>query len=341
MSDKPTADFDPRLLDLHLGHLSRPEQETLRARIAADPALAAQERALAGVFAALHRLAALEAPPGLAARVVARARAAGRAPRRIRPRDAVTAALERDAARLVRLGSLRDIVAVAALLVLAVGVGVPGLLHMRERSQRVGCSWNLAQLGRGVQQYASVFGSSLPFAGWSGGHSSWQPTGEPGVVMVPNRQHIYPLLRLAYVSEPRLFICPGLSGVPMPPQEIQRRDDFLEARNVSYAYQNMAGVRPCANDHPELPILADDNPLFDEGRPLFDSRRFRWGDRAAENSHAHGGAGQNILTLTGSVKWATTPRVGVGGDNIWILRGITRYTGREGPLAATDSHLLK
>jgi len=225
-------------------------------------------------------------------------------------------------------------------LVLAIGVGVPGVLHMRERQQRIGCSRNLQALGIGVQQYASTFNASLPFAGF-GRDSSWRDTSDPQVVTVPNRRHIYPLLLFAYVTEPRLFVCPAQQHVPMPKQEIQRHNDFLEARNVSYAYQNMAGVRPSANDDQRLPILADDNPLFEDGRPLLDVWRYGLGDPALANSHAHRGAGQNILTLDGHVVWTTTPLCGIDGDNIWTLRNVRDYTGREGPLAATDSHLLK
>jgi hypothetical protein len=144
-----------------------------------------------------------------------------------------------------------------------------------------------------------------------------------------------------FVADPRLFLCPSQKDVPMPAAEIARRDDFLEARNVSYSYSNMAGTRPSAKDNGELPILADDNPLFADGHPLVDVLRRRGGDPAEENSRAHGGAGQNLLTLSGHVKWATTPRAGLSGDNIWTLDKVERYTGREGPTSAMDSHLLK
>lgn len=341
MSDVHERQFDTLLLDLHLGHLSAAEQAELRRRIAGDPQLAAQDRALASVFEALRAVPDRQAPLGLCARIVASVRAAGRAPRVVRPRDEITEALERSSQRVIRLGNLRDVVAVAAMLVLAIGLGVPGLLHMRERSDRLGCSNHLRQLGVGVQQYALTFGSALPFAGWAGSDCSWQPSDDPGVQTVPNRRHIYPLLRLAYVADPRLFVCPAQNDVPMPRDEVLRHDDFIEGRNVSYAYQNMAGVRPSTNDDPQLVILGDDNPLFADGMPLFDARRLPWSDRATSNSHAHDGAGQNVLTLAGQVKWLTTPLGGVDGDNIWILRDTLEYTGREGPAASTDSHLLK
>ncbi len=333
-------DFDPILLDYHLGHLSAAQERDLRERLAADPALAAQEEALRGVFAALGALAEdVPAPRDLAARTIARVRAVGPAPRVVRPPHRLATVLEDRDERVIRLGSLRDIVAIAALVVLAVGVGLPGMLHMRDRQQRAGCSWNLAQLGTGLQQYARSFNANLPFAGFQRGENSWQPSAEPGVVTVPNRRHIYPLLRLAFVRDPRLFVCPSQQHVPMPVDEVGRRSDFLESRNVSYAYQNMAGVRPSADDDRRLPLLADENPLFADGVPLFDSRR--WSDPAKTNSAAHKQAGQNILNLTGEVQWATTPNTGVDGDNIWTLRGVTHYTGVEGPQAATDSHLLK
>jgi hypothetical protein len=100
-------------------------------------------------------------------------------------------------------------------------------------------------------------------------------------------------------------------------------------------------VRPCVRDDPRLPILADENPLFADGVPLVDARRLIRMNPATANSHAHGGAGQNILTLRCEVKWTTTPLVGIDDDSIWTLSGVTDYTGREGPTCATDSHLLK
>ncbi len=340
MSDLAPENFDARLLDLHLGHLSEAEQSRLRQCISEDPALRAQDEALTTVFRALAAAAADRMPEDLAARTVARVRAVGAPPRVIRPAHP-EGQRQPERGRLLRLGpTLRDIVAVAALLVLAVGLGVPAMLHMRDRQQRLGCSYNLARLGTGLQQYASVFNASLPFAGFGPG-SSWRPGVDGGTATVPNRRHVYQLLRLRLVSDPRFFICPSQPHVPMPPEQVAQHNDFVEGRNVSYAYQNMAGVRPSAHDDPRLPVLADENPLFADGVPLFDIRRLTGGPPALANSLAHGGTGQNILTLRGEVKWASSPLVGVDGDNIWTLRDVTEYTGHEGPLCATDSHLLK
>ncbi|MBI5865472.1 MAG: hypothetical protein HZB38_13380 [Planctomycetes bacterium] len=236
---------------------------------------------------------------------------------------------------------MREVLAVAAMIVLAVGVGVPGLLHMRERSQRTACAWNLGQIGRGMQAYANAFKDSLPFAGWSS-VSSWRPTAEPGVAVVPNRRHIYPLVRAEFVPA-AAFVCPSSESVAMPSDQVRNHDDFLESRNVSYASQNMAGVRPSVRLDSSVVVAADDNPLFADGLPMIDfaAQRLGLSDPAQSNSRVHGGVGQNVLRLHGGSEWVISPNCGVDQDNIWTLEGVKRYTGREGPASANDTHLLK
>lgn len=345
MSSSPESEFDSKLLDLHLGHLSEQERAALEERIQSDPVLAAQHEALGTMFAALNavREPEPELSAGLTDQICARVAAAGPPPRVVRPPRKTTAQLAEELGNtnVIRLHSFREIAAVAAIIVLAVGLGVPSMLHMRERGQRVVCSEHLASIGRGMQAYALANNYSLPFAGWNRSKNTWRPTDEPGLEVVPNRRHVYALLRNRHLPA-RIFVCPSASGLPMPDDQVPYHNDFLESRNVSYAYQNMAGVRPLLHSSPDLPVLGDDNPFFDNGWPLFAvTRGLGLHDPAKTNSRAHGGAGQNILTLRGNVKWITTPNAGVGGDNIWTLHGVAEYTGREGPASSTDSHLLK
>jgi hypothetical protein len=343
MTSSPDSEFDSRLLDLHLGRLSAHERTALEQRIQSDPALRAQSEALAIMFEALNsvREAEPELPAGLTEKICARVASAGPPPRVIRPaRKAADELAQSEGPRVIRLHSFREIMAIAAVIVLAIGLGVPSLFQMRARGQRIACSEQLAQIGRGMQAYAMANHDSLPFAGWSR-NSSWRPTDEPGLSVLPNRRHVYPLLRAGHLPA-RIFVCPSASGLPMPDDQIPYHDDFLESRNVSYAYQNMAGVRPSLRDNPNVPIFGDDNPFFDNGWPLIAvARSLGLSDPAKANSRAHGGAGQNILTIRGNVKWLTTPNAGINGDNIWTLQGVTEYTGREGPRSSTDSHLLK
>jgi hypothetical protein len=341
MPHSSDSEFDPDLLDLYLGQLSPEQRAELERRISADPALAKHNQALAAVFRALDSAPEPVPPADLAQRVSARVAAAGPAPRVVSPPSAEPEEDREPRGIILRVHSVRDVVAVAAMIVLAVGLGVPSLLHVRERNQRIACSNNLAQVGRGMQAYAASFGDSLPFVGWRRGHDCWQPTSEPGVAQLPNRRQVFPLLRGGHVRTV-WFVCPAGDAVPMPAEQVRHRDDFIESRNLSYAYQNMAGVRPSLLDDPRLPILADDNPCFDDGRPLFDAvRRLGFTDPAQSNSRAHHGAGQNILTLDGRVIWTTNPNSGINGDNIWTLDYVNEYTGHEGPKSTTDTHLLK
>lgn len=71
--------------------------------------------------------------------------------------------------------------------------------------------------------------------------------------------------------------------------------------------------------------MGDDNPLFDNGRPLVGlGRALGLVDVSKANSAAHRGAGENVLTIDGRVKWVTTPQSGANGDNIWTLQDVER-----------------
>lgn len=337
MSQQNPMDFDSTLIEFHFGKLDADAAAAVQARIAADPSLAEQNEALAGVFAALKRLEAPAAPTGLAERVQARLHASPTL--RLVGTPQKREMLEREGGRVIRFGNLRDIIAIAAMVVLSIGLGVPSFMQIRERNQRLACSMNLAQIGHAMQSYATTFGESLPFAGWRDG-DSWKP-GDGVASVMPNRRHVY-LLAREREAQPEWFVCPSSGGVPMPRGVATAGADFPEARNLSYAYQNMSGARPTRRDSAELPIMADDNPCFNDGLPLFEMRRrMKLSDPTNSNSNAHQGRGQNLLTGDGRVKWTISPNCGVNGDNIWTLSGVQEYTGHEGASTTSDSHLIK
>ncbi len=339
MSDLPDGVFAPDLLDLHLGRLSDEQTKLVMARIEQDPALAEQHDVLLSVFAALESVRREPIPDGVADRIAGRVATSIRRVRVIRPpskpdddADAASAPL------LIPFRGMREIIAVAAMIVLAVGLGIPGLLSVRERGQRIACSAQLAGIGQGLQTYAAGYNNSLPFAGWDE-HKTWAMSENPADEIMPNRRHLYRLVRGHYTS-PNRFVCPSRMHVPMPDDKVGELDDFPEANNVSFAYQNMAKVRPSLDDNADLPILADDNPLFDDGIPVLGLLRQGF-NAASGNSTAHRGQGQNILSLSGHVRWTTTPLCGFDGDNIWTLQDVESYTGREGPASTRDAHMLK
>ncbi|MCA9242782.1 MAG: DUF1559 domain-containing protein [Phycisphaerales bacterium] len=336
------SEFRDDLLAFRLNTLSDDAKAEIESDVRSNADTARELESIDHALAALDAARDVSAPADLAARVKRRIAAVPKVSQAI-PFKKAQQLLERENARSAgRYHSLRDIAGIAAAVVLIVGVGIPGLMHARERAQRSACSSNLLNIGRGLQSYAAQFNDSLPFVGWDTATSAWAPTDQPNLVNVPNRQHVYPLLR-GGAAKAGWFVCPSTDCVPMTSSEIPRRHDFLEARNLSYAYQNMSGSRPtttrCA---PDMVIMGDDNPLFDNGRPLVGlGRALGLVDVSTANSAAHRGAGENVLTIDGRVKWVTTPQAGASGDNIWTLQGVDRYTGREGPREPSDTHLIK
>lgn len=324
----------PELIDLICDKLDETEAAALRAQIAADEELRREADAANGIAAVLDQWQ-VTTDDQLEDRVVARVAAEIAA-----PKPKVVAPSNDRPPVILRMGNLRDIIAAAAVIVLVVGLGVPGFLNMKSRNQRIGCANNLALLGQGLQQYAATYASSLPFAGWDASNS-WQMQDAEREAAMPNRAHMFPLLQQAYVTDPRLFICPSKNDVPLTREDLESLRNFPEARNLSYAYYNMAGVRPRLGDTPNLPILSDDNPLFENGTPVFLLKRITGQDPTLVNSTAHRGAGQNVLLIDGRVKFTKTPLVGIDNDNIWTLQNVVDYDGHEGPATATDSHLIK
>lgn len=333
MNDRNETNFDPQLLDEMLGQLDEQSRREIAARPDSHLKRARHEAALRAPLKALALERDRQPMPraGLKDRIRNRIRST-------QPVRGTAPADFDDGPVIIRLQTFRDIAAVAAVIVLAIGLGIPGMLEMRERARRVVCSDHLARVGAGLQSYALESNDQFPFVGWNQA-SSWRPSQDPDAELLPNRRHIYPLLTVGHVA-PGQLICPSADDVPMQAELVPQRDDFVEARNVSFAYQNMAGARPTLESDASLPIMGDDNPLFENGWPMFDAvRRLRLGNPADANSRVHGAAGQNVLTRGGSVEWHASPNI--NNDNIWTLRNVDEYTGREGPRSTRDSHMLK
>ncbi len=88
---------------------------------------------------------------------------------------------------------------------------------------------------------------------------------------------------------------------------------------VSYAYHMPYSDGPfgpsyelTAYSSPASPVAADRNPYLDINAGAVDSN---------SNSDVHERLGQNVLYKDGSVRFETSPKVGIGGDNIYTYGG--------------------
>jgi len=313
-------------IEYHLGRLDEQDAERVRSRMRSDPGYAAEGRAIERLLRLLDAYT-VDVPADLADRISA-AVDRRRGPIRLAPEPADRGGFGGG------MVSVRDAIAAAAMLAIAVALLVPAYVRAREVSRRTACQAQLRNIGYGVMAYAATYGSNLPFAGHRAG-AYWMPVRKTGVRVNDNRRHVYLLVRNKF-ARPAWFVCPDRAdGVVMVADKPEAFSTFPESANCTYSFQCMAGARPKVGEHPGMPIMADQTPLFRRGRSA----------RACDgecNSPNHSAAGQNVLRADGVVRWSPQPDAGIGGDNIWLLKlpGLTRYTGREVPTSRTDAFLV-
>jgi len=226
--------------------------------------------------------------------------------------------------------ALREVVGLAASILLFVGILVPGLNSARLGSQRTACMQNLHAIGDGYIQYVENNGGAWPYVGPAPQNASWL-AGTPQ--RLSNSRHAWTLVQGRYV-QPRVFADPGRAGdVPLDPAFVSDQSDFPDPRNIgiatSFVQQPWHGTTFLANQ----PLAADMNPLVDDPQCRTASQ--------AGNSRSHGPAtGQNILRHDLSVRWYTSPRAGVDGDDIYRIIGVQKYTGLERPRGESDAFLI-
>ncbi len=329
MTSPTPESLDELLLDMRLDRVTDEQRAWLRAELDRDAALAARDRRVGRILSRLDRWSVSDTPPGLADRVLGFVRAQA-------PTDPMSLSPAGDAPRIPARSwfRFREIIAAAACVGLLVGVIIPGMARVRDRSRRALCAANLNALFMGTSAYQQAFADSLPYAGFVPG-SMWLSTGESNRVYASNSRHLFQLLRGAFAPAPKTFICPSdARATPMLTTDVQGHDDFASSCNLSYASLNLAAAKPNLHPRPTLAYLSDTNPLFERAR-------FRSGvDPDTTNSPAHGGHGQNVLALDGHVRWATSPIYGPRRDNLWLAGNIRKYTGCETPTNDEDAQLI-
>lgn len=183
-----------------------------------------------------------------------------------------------------------DVVAAAAVILLAIGVGIPALFRLRDQSN-VECQENLRVFHTGLKSYHDLK-RHYPNVQAEAPHNA-------AGMMVP-------ILIDAGVLDPEASVrCPGNGpGKPCPHTYAQlkkmSREEFRKhARSLASCYAYSLGHRDERGYHPPTfnPEQASRLPLMSD-RPPYDA------DSEA-NSPNHAGKGQNILFQDGHVEFLT------------------------------------
>lgn len=321
---------DEALLMDFLAARSGDAAEEIHLRLAQEPEFRALYDDIARALAAMRLAPELEPPADLAARTMARIES-------LRKTEALVAREELHRRTFFRpTFSMRELGAVAAAAIVLAAVFVPSIYKARQQAATDLCASQEAQIGAAASTFANANNGYLPAA--SAGQGQWLPA--DGRRAFSNSAGPFKLVVAGYVP-PSMFQCPAVSGGSAAGFVLQAgMNDFPNAKFISYSYQYALGSSGLGFNNPILAKVAKDMAILADETPLFADGRFRPERLNTPDSLNHGGRGQNVLYLDMHVNWAQTPNVGVGGDHIYLVKGVTNYRGDEAPADLTDTFLL-
>jgi hypothetical protein len=317
------------LVGYHLGLCDQQEREQIQQALTSSPELSRRLQRLAAILSPLEAATASTPPIDLNQRILSRIQATGRT-FRLTPAPATE-----QGSNSRPLMTLRELVGLAAAIMIFVGIFVPGYRAARMAARQAVCSNNLRQISGGYTQYAMANDGGMPYIGSTAGGAAWLASDGASRPVLRNSRNVYELVKGGFVK-PSAFICPDRAGDSvMHPRNVMRFSDFPDPRNNSYATQIVSSPWRQAELASMTPIAADMTPLVDDNRNLLRDQQ------PPENSQSHADAnGQNVLRSDGSVIFSRTPRVGVENDDIYRVIGVQKYTGFERPQLRSDAFLV-
>jgi prepilin-type processing-associated H-X9-DG protein len=238
--------------------------------------------------------------------------------------------------------------AMAAAIVMISGLLLPAVSEVRNHSRQVACSVNLGRIGRALSAYADENDGRFAAAHLQPGQPWWM-VGDQSEQPRSSTRYVWQLVRLGYVSGEN-FVCPGhREGTPVQcnSDQFSQLRDFPSPSNISYSV-----MLRCRTNSPTLGsgqrriILSDMNPVFVSFRKRSNCMSGRDDyEKVLLNEHLkqllspnHNQRGQNVLFCDGSVEFLTSRFYQE--DDIFTVRGVETYTGREVPADEQDIFLV-
>ena len=330
----------PQILDYHFG-LDDSRQRVQTEKLLADDAEAQTVKsALERVTARLDGWGDEPVPAGLADRtleLISHRRGADKLAKASAAVVADTAKGKPSAspgrARWV-FGNLRDLVAVAACLMLVFVLSRPGFRYARDISQQYQCASQMRQTGQATAQYANEHSGRLPSAKRRPGRLHW-PVGRTGTPNASNTRNIYLLVKDGYLPLD-VFRCPSSDRTirirfSSDSKTLKQLHDFPDSRAVNYSFGVVAGKNRSKWGRPGDVLMVDQNPLFIDNQQDVLDLNTASADLLRINSPNHSRRGQNILFMDGRVIFSKSRHIGQNHDDIYTIKGTSRYSGKELP----------
>lgn len=236
-----------------------------------------------------------------------------------------------DTAARGRRFAWRELMSVAAVLLIGGAVLTPMANAIRDYNRRTSCQSNMMAAGVAFGTYANDYHDALPIAGPSEAGSEWWQVGN---ARNSNSANLFTIARTNYTTLNELS-CAGNPQACRSKAEATEMD-WRNLEQVSYSYQNLfANERSRWTQPHSVVVLADRSPLIPlakSGLPI----------DPMSNSLNHGGRGQVMLFNDGRVEWAAGP-VLANGDYIYLPRVVEETISKQPmptkakPLKGTES----
>jgi hypothetical protein len=235
-----------------------------------------------------------------------------------------------------------EVAAVAAAIMLIVGVLVPAMSASRQKSWRQRCQRQMGSIFRGISDYISDNDGRLPAVATAVG-APWWKVGYQGEENQSNTRHVYLLAKNDYVDMNN-FVCPGSKGekpVKLTDSQIKKLKDFPGREHITYSFQIRCRTKAGGKLMCRKALMADWNPLFEQLPEDFSRQlRLRLNRKLLTlNSVNHDRRGQNVLFGDGCVRFLKTRFIGISEDDIYTLQDTDIYRGSEVPSCETDFFL--
>lgn len=337
------------LFDYSLGLTSQGEAAEAERVLAEFPEAVSLYDTLRSVLSPLDALEVEPCPDELAARTVLRLKETARVAATQDEEDVEELVSARQGAdETIRIPFWRnwgDIAAVAAVLVLFVGVVLPTLGFARQKYWQSRCQANLGGVQEGLASYAGDFNGEFPSVATEVG-APWWKVGYQGPENHSNTRRGWVLVRQGYVS-PDKFLCPArrVDGhVSFDQLKVEDYSDFPNRRFIGFSIRIGSPQSKESDLSARNVLMADLNPIA-EMLPADHSAsvNLRLCDELLNgNSRNHGGRGQNVLLGDGAVQFIRQRHTSLSDDDIYTLSEMSdgcRILGYERPSRDGDAFL--